>query len=98
MEDFRNEMRNEIQNALAGLQRNLKSEDEYEEAGEELEVEEVEGTIDGGEDRLLRAVAWVSKIHKVEVSNFLGTLNPEDLIDWIEELEDYFEFEDVKDP
>ena len=33
----------------------------------------------------------------MEVSKFLGTLNPEDLIDWIGELEDYFELEDVKD-
>ena len=30
----------------------------------------------------------------MEVSNFSGTLNPEDLIDWIGELEDYFDFED----
>ena len=33
----------------------------------------------------------------MEVSNFLGTLNPEDLIDWIIELEDYFELEDLED-
>ena len=36
--------------------------------------------------------------HKMEVSNFLGTLNPEDLIDWISELEDYFELENIEDP
>ena len=34
----------------------------------------------------------------MEVSNFSGTLNPEDLIDWIGELEDYFKLEDIKDP
>ena len=28
--------------------------------------------------------------HKMEVSNFFGTLTPKDLIDWIGELEDYF--------
>ena len=32
----------------------------------------------------------------MEVSNFLGTLNPEDLIDWIGELEEYFELEGIK--
>lgn len=26
--------------------------------------------------------------HKIDVSNFLATLNPKDLIDWIGELED----------
>ena len=34
----------------------------------------------------------------MEVSNFSGTLTPEDLIDWIGELEDYFELEDIDDP
>lgn len=36
--------------------------------------------------------------HKMEVSNFSITLNPEGLIDWIGELEDYFELEDIEDP
>ena len=36
--------------------------------------------------------------YKMEVSNFLGTLNPKDLIDWIDELEDYFELEEIEDP
>ena len=35
--------------------------------------------------------------HKMYISNFLGTLNPEDLIDWVGELEDYFELEDIGD-
>ena len=34
----------------------------------------------------------------MEVSNLAGTLNLEDLIDWISELEDYFELEDIEDP
>ena len=34
----------------------------------------------------------------MEVSNFLGTLKPKVLIDWIGELEDYFELEDIEDP
>ena len=35
--------------------------------------------------------------HKMEVSNFLVTLTLEDLIDWICELEEYFELEDIED-
>ena len=27
-----------------------------------------------------------------------GNLNPDELIDWINELEEYFEYEDIKDP
>lgn len=83
---------------MADLQRKLALEDEYEEAKDKLEVEYVKGLIDEGEDRFLRVVAQLSKIHKVEVSNFSSTLNPKELIDWIRELEDYFEFEDIKDP
>ena len=29
---------------------------------------------------------------------FLGNLNPNELIDWINELEEYFEYEDIGDP
>ena len=36
--------------------------------------------------------------HKMEVSNFSSTLNPKDLIDWVDELEDYFELEEIEDP
>lgn len=96
MEDFKNEVRNEILNTLNGLKRNPNSKDEYEEAGEE--IEEAEGPKDEREEIFLRAVAQTSKVHKVEVSNFFGMLNSEDLINWIKSLEDYFEFEDVKDP
>ena len=29
---------------------------------------------------------------------FLGNLKPDELIDWINELEEYFEYEDIMDP
>ena len=29
---------------------------------------------------------------------FSGNLNPDELIDWINELEEYFEYEDIRDP
>lgn len=80
---------------MVGLRRNLDSKDEYEEAGEELE--EAKGSKDEREEIFLRAVAQASKVHKVELSKFSRTLNLKDLINWIRELENYFEFEDVKD-
>ena len=33
----------------------------------------------------------------MEVSNLSSTLNSKDLIDWIGELEEYFELEDIGD-
>lgn len=61
-------------------------------------MEEAKGMEDGREEGLLGVVVQESKFHKVEVSNFSRMLNPKDLIDLIRELEDDFEFEDVKDP
>ena len=29
---------------------------------------------------------------------FFGNLKPDELIDWINELEEYFEYEDIRDP
>ena len=36
--------------------------------------------------------------HKMEVSNLSSNLTLVDLIDWIGELEDYFDLEDIEDP
>ena len=33
-----------------------------------------------------------------EVPTFLGKLNPKEMIDWTNELEDYFEYEEIEDP
>ena len=34
----------------------------------------------------------------MEDSNFSSTLTPEDLINWIGELEEYFELEEIEEP
>ena len=39
----------------------------------------------------------LEKRPKFEVPTFLRKLNPEDLIDWINELEEYFEYEEIED-
>ena len=49
-------------------------------------------------DQFAIPVSQLSLKHKMEFSNFLGTLTPKDPIDWISELEDYFELEDIEDP
>ena len=40
----------------------------------------------------------MEKRPKFEVPTFSENLNPEELIDWINELEEYFEYEDIDDP
>ena len=52
------------------------------------------------EDRtsqLDRSCTWFKMNHKMKISNFSSTFNLEDLIDWIGELEDYFELEFIGD-
>ena len=39
----------------------------------------------------------LGKRPKIDVGMFLGNLNPNELIDWINELEEYFEYEDIRD-
>lgn len=66
---------------MARLRRNPDSIDEYGEASEE--IEEAKRPEEEREEIFPRVVVQVSKVHKVEGSNFFGMLNPKDLIDWI---------------
>ena len=50
------------------------------------------------EENLFEATAKLGKIPKIDVDMFLENLNPNELIDWINELEEYFEYEDIGDP
>lgn len=81
---------------MNGLRRNPKIEDEYVEVVEDLEVPEVDILIE--QKRLLRSMTQVGKSHRIEVSNYSSSLDPDELIDWINELEDYFELENIVDP
>ena len=49
------------------------------------------------EERLFKALTKTRKRPKFDVPTFLGKLNPEELIDWINELEKYFEYEAIED-
>ena len=37
------------------------------------------------------------KRHRIEISNYSKFLDPKELIDWINELEDHFELENIID-
>ena len=50
------------------------------------------------EENIFRAIAKLGKTPKIEVDMFLGNLNPDELINWINNLEEYFEYEDIGDP
>ena len=49
------------------------------------------------EENIFRATAKIGKRPKVDVGIFLGNINLDELIDQINELEEYFEYEDIGD-
>ena len=96
----------EIVSALGGAPRHVGTDDGYEEVAKDFEVTRLssEDRIDHVERPIRTRVGQFARLgshlklkHKMEVSYFLGTLNLEDLIDWIGELEEYFEVEDIED-
>ena len=50
------------------------------------------------EERLFKAITKFVKRPTIDVGVFVGNLKPDELIDWINELEEYFEYEDIRDP
>ena len=71
------------------------SEDEREEG--QANQEEQEEVLNPNKEKLFKALTKIGKRPKFEVSTFLGKLNLEELIDWINELEEYFEYEEIED-
>ena len=66
------------------------SEDEREE-GQAAQEEEEEEVLNPKEERLFKAITKIGKRPKFDVPTFSRKLNLEELINWINELEEYFE-------
>lgn len=47
---------------------------------------------------IFKAIANIGKRPKFDVPTFLRNLNLDELINWINELEEYFEYEEIEDP
>ena len=77
---------------------NIPIRDESEDEDNVEENAEAEAILDLEEERLFRAISKFGKRPKFEVPTLSKNLNPEEVIDWINELEEYFEYEDIMDP
>jgi hypothetical protein len=64
-----------------------------EEAGHEGEVT-VE---DASTERLIKAIARMSSKTKMDIPVYEGSLDAEELLDWIRALDTYFDYEDIKE-
>ena len=74
------------------------SDDEREGEGQVNQEEQEEKFLNLDEEKLFKAITKIGKRPMFDVPTFLGYLNLEELIDWINELEEYFEYEEIKDP
>ena len=76
---------------------NVAAGDNSEDDNEE-EVMEVDGEVlNPIEERIFRAISRFGKRPTIEVGIFSRNLKPDELIDWINELDEYFEYEDIRD-
>ena len=74
------------------------SEDEREEGQANQEEQKEEEALNPEEEKLFKAISKIEKRSIFNVPSFLRNLNQEELIDQINELEDYFEYEEIEDP
>jgi hypothetical protein len=65
-----------------------------EEAGHDQEEVAAE---DASTERLIRAISRMSLKTKMDIPVYEGSLNAEELLDWIRALDTYFDYEDVEE-
>jgi hypothetical protein len=65
-----------------------------EEAGHDQE--EI-ATEDASTERLIRAISRMSSKTKMDIPVYEGSLNAEELLDWIRALDTYFDYEDIEE-
>jgi hypothetical protein len=65
----------------------------------ESEEVEAEGAVgeEVAEERLLRVVVKMGAREKIEVPMYEGNLDVEELLDWISDLDKYFDYEEIDD-
>jgi hypothetical protein len=64
-----------------------------EEAGHEAEVT----AEDASTERLIKAIARMSSKMKMDIPSYEGSLDAEELLDWIRALDTYFDYEDIEE-
>jgi hypothetical protein len=65
-----------------------------EEAGHDAEEVTAE---DSSTNKLIRAISRMSSKTKMDIPTFEGSLNAEELLDWIRALDTYFDYEDIEE-
>jgi hypothetical protein len=66
-------------------------EEEARQAEEEVSAE------DASTERLIRAISRMSSKTKMDILTYEGSLNAEELLDWIRAMDTYFDYEDIEE-
>ena len=66
--------------------------------GQVDQEEQEEEVFNPYEENIVKAISKIEKRPKFDVPTFSGNLNPKELINWINELKEYFEYEEIEDP
>ena len=80
-----------------GMNLTIRDESEDEREEEQVNQEEQEEVLNPEEERLFKSITKIGKRPKFNIPTLSRKLNPKDLIDYINELEEYFEYEEIKD-
>jgi hypothetical protein len=67
------------------------------EVEEEARHEEEVTVEDASTERLIKAIARMSSKTKMDIPAYEGSLDVEELMDWIRALDTYFDYEDIKE-
>jgi hypothetical protein len=67
------------------------------ESEDEVEREEEVAVEDASNERFIRAISRMSAREKMDIQVYEGNLDAEELLDWIRDLDTYFDYEDVEE-
>jgi hypothetical protein len=52
---------------------------------------------DAANERLMKAIAWMSSKTKMDIPTYEGNMDAEELLHWIRALDTYFDYEDIEE-
>lgn len=85
----------QLEAIMAAMEARAKRDPEAGGISEEEEVAGAEATAEPAEARMSRSILGFVTKAKLEVSNYTNSMNPEELIVWIMEVDRFFEYEEM---
>jgi hypothetical protein len=98
MERQMRDIRARLEDMEAAHRRTASAGDLSDSEGEvEAKQQEEVTTKDAANERLIKAIAWMSSKTKMDIPAYEGNLDAEKLLDWIRALDTYFDYEDIEE-